>query len=220
MLYQQSNWNEINEFLFRCLFEGVLSAANFQSTIVATQCSSPNSRTITTVQSKPNHNVRKRPHTLKSPKIEITSALSPLDLDGSCSPLSSSIVSSTSGSSSPSSSTSGSSTSSANPTKKKTKAHNNMERMRRIDLRNSFENLKKLVPPLAKIPKCSKVEILRRAEEYIKNLRGQEKRLQKEEMQVRQRNAQLRSRLEATSSSMSSLTSSLSSSSSSISCTN
>lgn len=176
------------------------------------------SRTITTVPSKPNHNVRKRPHTLKSPKIEITQALSPLDLDlesSSSSLLSSSIVSSSTGSSSPNSSCSNST--STTSTKKKTKAHNNMERMRRIDLRNSFDNLKKLVPPLAKIPKCSKVEILRRAEEYIKGLRNQEKRLTKEEMQVRARNAQLRSRLEALSSSMN-MPSSINSSS--ISCSN
>jgi len=66
-------------------------------------------------------------------------------------------------------------------TKKKTKAHNNMERMRRIDLRNSFDNLKKLVPILAKNPKCSKVEILKKAEEYIRNLKNCEKKFIKEE---------------------------------------
>jgi len=189
--------------------KGVLSAASFQSAAIVAGQSSSSGRTITTVQSKPNHNVRKRPHP-KSPKIEITPALSPDDLDSS-SPLSSSLVSpSASSSNSPSSSSNPSSSSTS--TKKKTKAHNNMERMRRIDLRNSFDNLKKLVPPLAKIPKCSKVEILRRAEEYIKGLRNQEKRLQKEEMQVRQRNAQLRSRLESTSSSLNNFTSPFSSS--------
>jgi len=60
-----------------------------------------------------------------------------------------------------------------------------MERMRRIDLRNSFDNLKKLVPVLSKSPKCSKVEILKKAEEYIRGLRGLEKKLQKEEQQLR-----------------------------------
>ncbi|ODM98187.1 Myc protein [Orchesella cincta] len=193
--------------------KGVLSTASFQSAaIVAGQCSS-GSRTISSVPSKPNHNVRKRPHTLKTPKIEITSAMSPMEMSPSSSPLLSSASSSLSSSSASSScsTNSGSNSLSTNPTtKKKTKAHNNMERMRRIDLRNSFENLKKLVPPLAKIPKCSKVEILRRAEEYIKGLRNQEKRLQKEEMAVRQRNAQLRSRLENTSSSLTSTSSMLS----------
>ncbi|CAL8138669.1 unnamed protein product [Orchesella dallaii] len=192
--------------------KGVLSTASFQSAaIMAGQCSS-RSNTISSVPSKPNHNVRKRPHTLKTPKIEITSAMSPMEMSPSSSPLLSSASSSHSSSSASSScsSSSGSGSLSSNPTtKKKTKAHNNMERMRRIDLRNSFENLKKLVPPLAKIPKCSKVEILRRAEEYIKGLRNQEKRLQKEEMAVRQRNAQLRSRLENTSSSLTSSTSSM-----------
>jgi len=78
---------------------------------------------------------------------------------------------------------------------KKTKTHNNMERMRRIDLRNSFDSLKKLVPPLAKSTKCSKVEILRRAEEYIRALKSLEKRLQREEATVRNRNEALKLKL-------------------------
>jgi len=79
--------------------------------------------------------------------------------------------------------------------KKKTKAHNNMERMRRIDLRNSFDNLKKLVPVLAKSPKCSKVEILKRAEEYVRGLRTMEKKLVKEEQLLRVRMSELKGRL-------------------------
>jgi len=78
---------------------------------------------------------------------------------------------------------------------KKTKTHNNMERLRRIDLRNSFDNLKKLVPVLAKSAKCSKVEILRRAEEYVKAIRTLEKRLVREEAIVRNRNEALKLKL-------------------------
>lgn len=82
------------------------------------------------------------------------------------------------------------------PTKpKKTKTHNNMERLRRIDLRNSFDNLKKLVPILAKSAKCSKVEILRRAEEYVRGIRNLEKRLVKEETTLRNRNEALKIKL-------------------------
>ena len=88
------------------------------------------------------------------------------------------------------------SSSSITPTKpKKTKTHNNMERLRRIDLRNSFENLKKLVPVLAKSAKCSKVEILRRAEEYCRAIRTLEKRLVREETIVRNRNEALKLKL-------------------------
>jgi len=79
--------------------------------------------------------------------------------------------------------------------RKKTKAHNNMERMRRIDLRNSFEYLRKLVPVLGKAAKCSKVEILRRSEEYIRGLKMTEKKLIKEENIVRGRNEFLRGQM-------------------------
>jgi len=81
------------------------------------------------------------------------------------------------------------------PRPKKTKTHNNMERMRRIDLRNSFDSLKKLVPPLSKSTKCSKVEILRRAEEYIKALKSLEKRLVREEASMRSKNDALKVKL-------------------------
>ena len=86
----------------------------------------------------------------------------------------------------------GTSTTTASGRPKKTKTHNNMERMRRIDLRNSFDSLKKLVPPLSKSTKCSKVEILRRAEEYIRALKTLEKRLLREEASVRSRNDALK----------------------------
>jgi len=149
----------------------------------------------------PNHNQRKRPHKLLNSQAilpQMKSPMSPSDLQSSCISSSSHMMSSMS-SNSPSSSSNSQSSSSSSSTsgqpKKKTKAHNNMERLRRVDLRNSFDNLKKLVPPLSKAPKCSKVEILRRAEEYITALRSLEKRLLKEEGGVRSKNEQLRARL-------------------------
>jgi len=48
--------------------------------------------------------------------------------------------------------------------------HNNMERMRRIDLRNSFEELKALVPSLAAKDRAAKVVILREAANYCCDL--------------------------------------------------
>lgn len=48
--------------------------------------------------------------------------------------------------------------------------HNNMERMRRIDLRNSFEELKALVPSVANKERAAKVVILREAANYCDDL--------------------------------------------------
>lgn len=48
--------------------------------------------------------------------------------------------------------------------------HNNMERMRRIDLRNSFEELKALVPSVSNKDRAAKVVILREAANYCDDL--------------------------------------------------
>lgn len=48
--------------------------------------------------------------------------------------------------------------------------HNNMERQRRIDLRNAFEDLRKLVPEVLKKERAPKVVILREAAKYCDNL--------------------------------------------------
>ncbi|CAG7823367.1 unnamed protein product [Allacma fusca] len=102
---------------------------------------------------------------------------------------------SSSGSSSSNGSGGNSPTGSSNGKPRKAKTHNNMERMRRIDLRNSFDTLKKLVPPLSKANKCSKVEILKSATEYINALKLMEKRILREEYALKSRNESLRSRL-------------------------
>ncbi|CAG9824903.1 unnamed protein product [Phaedon cochleariae] len=44
--------------------------------------------------------------------------------------------------------------------------HNNMERQRRIDLRNAFEDLRVLVPEVSKKERAAKVVILREAAQY------------------------------------------------------
>lgn len=48
--------------------------------------------------------------------------------------------------------------------------HNNMERQRRIDLRNAFEDLRLLVPEVCKKEKAAKVAILREAAQFCKSL--------------------------------------------------
>lgn len=48
--------------------------------------------------------------------------------------------------------------------------HNNMERQRRIDLRNAFEDLRLLVPEVSKKERAAKVVILREASTYCNNL--------------------------------------------------
>lgn len=48
--------------------------------------------------------------------------------------------------------------------------HNNMERQRRIDLRNAFEDLRLLVPEVSKKERAAKVVILREASQYCRFL--------------------------------------------------
>lgn len=48
--------------------------------------------------------------------------------------------------------------------------HNNMERQRRIDLRNAFEDLRLLVPEVSKKERAAKVVILREASQYCRSL--------------------------------------------------
>lgn len=55
--------------------------------------------------------------------------------------------------------------------------HNNMERMRRIDLRNAFEDLRLLVPSIADTQKAAKVTILKDATHYVKELNFKDRNL-------------------------------------------
>lgn len=70
--------------------------------------------------------------------------------------------------------------------REKRSLHNSMERMRRIDLRNSFEELRQLVPSLANKERAAKVVILRDAAVYCSDL-GTQSRLMKNEVEALQR---------------------------------
>ncbi|KAL6262242.1 hypothetical protein P5V15_007337 [Pogonomyrmex californicus] len=54
--------------------------------------------------------------------------------------------------------------------KEKRKLHNRMERQRRIDLKNEFNQLRKRIPIIANNEKASKVSILNNARDYILQL--------------------------------------------------
>nr|QYV43166.1 transcription factor [Colaphellus bowringi] len=82
--------------------------------------------------------------------------------------------------------------------------HNNMERQRRIDLRNAFEDLRVLVPEVSKKERAAKVVILREASQYcdlltntcsshVKHLED----LKRQQEWLRQRVSQLRRNLAA-----------------------
>ncbi|KAJ3660344.1 hypothetical protein Zmor_004795 [Zophobas morio] len=70
--------------------------------------------------------------------------------------------------------------------------HNNMERQRRIDLRNLFNDLKKLLPDVSKKPRAAKVAILRGASAYCKDLTYTDQMLKKRIELMRQQQMRLR----------------------------
>lgn len=78
------------------------------------------------------------------------------------------------------------STDSEPDSREKRSLHNSMERMRRIDLRNSFEELRQLVPSLSNKDRAAKVVILRDAAVYCSDL-GTQSRLMKNEVEALQR---------------------------------
>ncbi|XP_040565093.1 uncharacterized protein [Lepeophtheirus salmonis] len=73
--------------------------------------------------------------------------------------------------------------------------HNSMERQRRVDLRNNFDQLKVVVPELKDAEKASKLNILNKSAEYCKYLTSTDIRLRKEKEQLMNRNAALTQRL-------------------------
>ncbi|XP_018569007.1 transcriptional regulator Myc-1 isoform X2 [Anoplophora glabripennis] len=96
-----------------------------------------------------------------------------------------------------------SSDSEAEPSEKRS-LHNNMERQRRIDLRNAFEDLRLLIPEVSKKEKAAKVVILREASKYCYQLgntsvdyNNQLNELRREQEQLRRRVSQLRRSLAA-----------------------
>lgn len=75
--------------------------------------------------------------------------------------------------------------------------HNSLERMRRVDLRNAFEDLRNLVPDLCDREKAPKVEILRRASEHCYSLTQRERLLSQEKEKQKRLQGELRRRLAA-----------------------
>lgn len=73
--------------------------------------------------------------------------------------------------------------------------HNSMERQRRVDLRQNFEQLKALVPELADSVKASKLNILKKASNYCHVLATLDNRLTSEHKLESDKNALLRRKL-------------------------
>ncbi|XP_024083509.1 transcriptional regulator Myc-A-like [Cimex lectularius] len=73
--------------------------------------------------------------------------------------------------------------------------HNNMERMRRIELRNAFEELRGLVPTLSGNNRAPKVTILKDATSYLYDLKLKDKTLQMQVAELRADQDRLRTTL-------------------------
>lgn len=63
--------------------------------------------------------------------------------------------------------------------------HNSLERQRRVDLRNAFEYLRLLVPETKILEKAPKVQILKKAAVYCKQLQHTEERLLREKEKLK-----------------------------------
>ncbi|KYB28785.1 N-myc protein [Tribolium castaneum] len=73
--------------------------------------------------------------------------------------------------------------------------HNNMERQRRIDLRNLFNDLKKLIPDISKKQRAAKVLILRGAAQYCRDLQSTHEALARRTEALKQQQARYRAHL-------------------------
>ncbi|XP_060774185.1 myelocytomatosis oncogene homolog [Neoarius graeffei] len=76
------------------------------------------------------------------------------------------------------------------------RTHNVMERQRRNELKNCFLRLRDHVPELSNNDKASKVMILKRAKESIRNLESETQRLGQKRDRLRKKQEQLKARLE------------------------
>lgn len=74
--------------------------------------------------------------------------------------------------------------------------HNVLERKRRNDLKYSFFSLRDSVPELVKQERAPKVQILKKASEYIRKLTADERRLESEREMLQEKHEQLRRTLE------------------------
>lgn len=73
--------------------------------------------------------------------------------------------------------------------------HNNMERQRRIDLRNAFEDLRLLVPEVSCKEKAAKVAILREAAQYCNKLGIISANMIKQKVEMKRQQERLRARV-------------------------
>lgn len=73
--------------------------------------------------------------------------------------------------------------------------HNNMERQRRVDLRNAFDDLRQLVPEVACKEKAAKVVILREAATYCYSLTQDSTSMAKQVTELRRQQERLRARV-------------------------
>lgn len=73
--------------------------------------------------------------------------------------------------------------------------HNNMERQRRIDLRNAFEDLRMLVPEVSSKEKAAKVAILREAAQYCYQLGNISTSMARQKQELKRQQERLRSRV-------------------------
>lgn len=73
--------------------------------------------------------------------------------------------------------------------------HNNMERQRRIDLRNAFEDLRMLVPEVSCKEKAAKVAILREAAQYCYQLGNVSANMVRQKLELKRQQERLRTRV-------------------------
>lgn len=73
--------------------------------------------------------------------------------------------------------------------------HNQMERQRRTDLKNAFDQLKDFVPTIANSDRASKQMVLDKAIDHCKNLKMKETRVREERKNIVQRNELLKKKL-------------------------
>lgn len=73
--------------------------------------------------------------------------------------------------------------------------HNNMERQRRVDLRNAFDDLRQLVPEVSCKEKAAKVVILREAASFCYKLTSDSTNMAKQVTELRRQQERLRARV-------------------------
>eukprot|EP00088_Acartia_fossae_P055542 TRINITY_DN64450_c0_g1_i1.p1 TRINITY_DN64450_c0_g1~~TRINITY_DN64450_c0_g1_i1.p1 ORF type:complete len:530 (-),score=99.32 TRINITY_DN64450_c0_g1_i1:100-1689(-) len=73
--------------------------------------------------------------------------------------------------------------------------HNQMERLRRIELKNEFDKLKSLIPEIARSEKVSKLNVLNYSAEYVKKLERLDQRLKLRKIEMIEKQQKLTEQL-------------------------